>query len=294
MKIVCLIKKLPPTIYFVNTIHRAHPVSLVIEERPPEQSQGFKAVQKLIQFTETYGVIEALATIAGMGFSRTDAYRHHAINDHYFQDAWHEFQSDIPVLQVEDINAPQVLDRLRQEQPDIILDHGTSIVHNRILETAELSLNLHWGLSPYYRGTHCTEWALINWDPYNIGVTIHKLVKKIDGGDIIAQQRATVTPDDTAYSIDMQLSYMGAGLVCDILDRVKKGNSLYFTGQQSSVGYLTLDRQWSRYCRKQIHHIEGNRILEEMLRYPSRRQQLPIIESGENPDTRQKTGMHGE
>ena len=86
---------------------------------------------------------------------------------------------------VADNNSTEVARRLTALKPDLILDHGTSIVSDSIIETAPLALNLHWGLSPYYRGTFCTEWALINHDPRNIGVTIHRLAKAVDGGDIL-------------------------------------------------------------------------------------------------------------
>ena len=88
------------------------------------------------------------------------------------------------------------------------------------MATSDLALNLHWGLSPYYRGTHCTGWALINWDPYNIGVTIHKLTQRIDGGSILAQKRAVIKPGDTVNSINMQLTQLGTELVIKIIDKI--------------------------------------------------------------------------
>ena len=30
---------------------------------------------------------------------------------------------------------------------------------DELLAAVPLALNIHWGLLPYYRGTHCTEWA---------------------------------------------------------------------------------------------------------------------------------------
>ena len=98
------------------------------------------------------------------------------IYNKWFSNKWRKLDKTIPYIEVENINSQLVFKILKEINPDLILDHGTSIVKNHILENAKLALNLHWGLSPYYRGTHCTDWALINWDPNNIGVNSMSII----------------------------------------------------------------------------------------------------------------------
>ena len=159
----------------------------------------------------------------------------------------------------------------------MLLDHGTSILVPEIISEASLALNLHWGLSPYYRGTHCTEWALVNWDPLNIGVTIHKLSQQIDGGDIVGQARAVITPQDTVYSINMQLTHLGTKIVMQVLDRQKAGNELTFHRQDFSNSLLTRQRQWSPHLEQYIAELEQNGGIDRMLKSPARRTQLSIV-----------------
>ena len=168
--------------------------------------------------------------------------------------------------------------RLADEKFDVLLDHGTSIVKAPALDTSPLALNLHWGLSPYYRGVSCTGWALVNWDPYNIGVTIHKLAKEIDGGDIVAQKRATVRPTDNAYSVEMQLTKLGTDLTVQILGHMQRGKQLTFHKQDFSQGFVTLTRQWSRHWSNHLRFIEQNDVVPKMLKRPARKERLPIIE----------------
>ena len=222
-----------------------------------------------------FGAIDAaknrILNISGRGM-------HNTIHVNYFEDQWQFINKDIPVLYVDDINSQKVYDRLMYEKPDLILDHGTSIVKNHILEIADLSLNLHWGLSPYYRGIYCTDWALINWDPYNIGVTIHKLSRIIDGGSILAQKRAVIKPDDTVPSINMQLTKLGTDLIIRIIKKIERGESLQFYKQDLSAGYLTRNIQWSYLMQKQIDNIMKDNLLDSMLKNPSRKQKLPMID----------------
>jgi methionyl-tRNA formyltransferase len=136
---------------------------------------------------------------------------------------------------------------------------------------------LHWGLSPYYRGVFCTEWALINWDPYNIGVTIHRLSNIVDGGDILAQARAEVTAADTAHSINMQLTVLGTALVIEALNRNAAGQAYEFVRQDLSRGHAVYRRQWSDQLSRQITHIERHGLIGAMLRKPSRPERLPVV-----------------
>ncbi|CAA7622585.1 Formyl transferase domain protein [Magnetospirillum sp. LM-5] len=44
------------------------------------------------------------------------------------------------------------------------------------------ALNIHMGVSPYYRGSSCNFWALADRRPDMVGATIHKLSKGLDSG----------------------------------------------------------------------------------------------------------------
>jgi methionyl-tRNA formyltransferase len=47
------------------------------------------------------------------------------------------------------------------------------------------ALNIHMGLSPYYRGTSCNFWAMYDFLPNYVGATIHYLSKGLDSGPMI-------------------------------------------------------------------------------------------------------------
>ena len=47
------------------------------------------------------------------------------------------------------------------------------------------ALNIHMGVSPYYRGSSCNFWAMYNGDYQYMGATIHELSKGLDSGPIL-------------------------------------------------------------------------------------------------------------
>jgi len=272
IKIICLIRNNPAQIYFLNSINEKYKISLAIIESPVNRVG-------LIHKLKAKGAFGSLEDITNRVLTGGQKQRRR-IRDYnkYFGNKWKVIDQSISLLTTQDINSPAVYECLRREKPDLILDHGTSLVKDHILETSSLALNLHWGLSPYYRGSYCTEWALVNWDPYNIGVTIHKLAKKIDGGDILAQQRATLTSGDTAHSINMQLTALGVELIIQAIDRLVGGQELNFKKQDYSKGFMTCVKQWDRHTLKQVENLENNGMLKTILEKPARKQQLPIVE----------------
>ena len=270
-KIVCLIRSDPAFVYFVNRIHERHKVSLVVVESPSFR----RRLATKVNSNGIPGLIEALGNQVSKRINRKSP---NSDYHKYFGDQWRSIDPKIPNLRVNHINSQTVYERLKEEKPDLILDHGTSIVKNHILETSKLALNLHRGLSPYSRGTYCTERALINWDPYNIGVTIHKLTKIIDGGSILAQERPIIENGDTVGSVDMQLTQLGTELIIRVIDKIEAGEKLQFQKQNVSLGFLTLNRHWTKHLRKQIRHIDKNSLIEQMLKKPARRKKLPIVE----------------
>jgi methionyl-tRNA formyltransferase len=128
----------------------------------------------------------------------------------------------------------------------------------------------------------CTEWALIFWDPANIGVTVHELSHEIDGGAVAGQSRATVTPNDTVYSLNMQLTYLGTEIVVDVLRRVAAGEEVRLVEQDLSKGIVTYSKQWGSLLSRQIARLERDGTLAQMIESPSRGPQ-PIVTLSSTP-----------
>lgn len=269
MKIIGLVGGRPQHLAFINRIHRKHPVELVVVEAV--QWSGVKGFRNRLRSSFAMGGRTGRIPIKVR--SRAEA----AIYDRQFGDDWRDLDGGIEVMWTSDINAPAVQRRLEEAGADLLVDHGTAIVKPPVIETTPLALNLHWGLSPYYRGTNCTEWALLHWDPYNIGVTVHRLAQRIDGGDIVGQARVDIDPRDTPLSINMKLTAAGTDIMISAINRLAAGGSLTCAPQDLNQGHLTLNRQWSGELRSHIHRLAASGDIQKMLAKPSRRKRLPIV-----------------
>jgi folate-dependent phosphoribosylglycinamide formyltransferase PurN len=273
MNVICLIRDEPPLRYFANRIHQAQGVDLVVVEEP---TRAPSPVRRTLEYARREGVRAMTAEVRLRAQIRSERTRRRTTLERRFGDLWRRLDADIPLLRVRSVNEDEVVRRLRELAPVAVLDHGTSVVREPVLGQADLTLNLHWGLSPYYRGVRCTEWALIMWDPANIGVTVHSLTSEIDGGAIAGQKRAMVKADDTVHSLNMQLTYLGTEIVADALARIGAGQELPFVEQDLSEGILTNSRQWSALLGRHVRRIERDGTLARMLDAPSRGPQ-PIV-----------------
>lgn len=111
-------------------------------------------------------------------------------------------EQDLPVFAPDEINHPLWIERIRELQPDLIFSfYYRDLLSQELLDIPTMgAYNLHGSLLPRYRGRAPANWVLVNGEQ-ETGVTLHKMVMRPDAGDIVAQQRVGIAPDETAFSL---------------------------------------------------------------------------------------------
>jgi methionyl-tRNA formyltransferase len=135
--------------------------------------------------------------------------------------------SALDVLRSADISSGAVAERVARAGPDVIVVSGTRLIRPPVLElrTPIGMVNVHTGLSPYYRGGPCTFWSLYNEEPEYAGVTVHHLSPGIDSGDIILTARPELDVADGAASLDCKVVDLGHRLVLRALSLLAAGRA---------------------------------------------------------------------
>lgn len=82
------------------------------------------------------------------------------------------------------LNYSQLKDSLSS---DIYVVFGASYIKGWLVDflVEHRAINIHMGLSPYYRGSSCNFWALYDNNAEYVGATIHLLSKGLDSGDML-------------------------------------------------------------------------------------------------------------
>jgi phosphoribosylglycinamide formyltransferase-1 len=117
-----------------------------------------------------------------------------------------------------EINDPKVVQSIMKQNPDLLVCYGSSLVKSELLQRFQgRFLNVHLGLSPYYRGSGTNVWPLINNEPHMVGATFMHIDAGIDTGRIIHQIRAEMLAGDSPHKIGNRLIGKMTGIYADIV-----------------------------------------------------------------------------
>jgi len=105
-----------------------------------------------------------------------------------------------------EVNNPNIVNEIMNLLPEVIVVYGSSIIKEPILSAfPNKIINVHLGLSPYFRGAATNFWPFIENLVECIGVTFMYIDAGIDTGRIIHQIRPEINFFDTPSSIGNRL-----------------------------------------------------------------------------------------
>jgi methionyl-tRNA formyltransferase len=105
----------------------------------------------------------------------------------------------------------------------IVVAYG-SILPESIINLPQYgTLNIHYSLLPKYRGASPVESVLLNGE-IKTGVTIQKMVRKLDAGDIVACSEFPIDPNISKDELRDNLIKIGANLLIQILPLYTEGS----------------------------------------------------------------------
>jgi len=111
-----------------------------------------------------------------------------------------------------------------EAKPDLIVTAAYGqFVPTKVLNVPKLgAVNIHASLLPKYRGGSPIHASIKNGDEYT-GISIIYMVKKMDAGDVLAQEKVKIESDDTALSMFDKLGFVGADLLINTVDKLILG-----------------------------------------------------------------------
>lgn len=148
-------------------------------------------------------------------------------------------QYSIPVFAPDDINHPLWVERLRKLQPQVIFSfYYRHRLNDEILALAPLgAFNLHGSLLPVYRGCAPLNWVLVNGET-ETGVTLHRMISRVDAGNIIAQQRIAIADDDNALMLHQKLCQCAREVLADTLPQIRSGHYSEYPQDECTATYF--------------------------------------------------------
>ncbi len=181
-------------------------------------------------------------------------------------------------------NDPGEIERMAALAPDVVLVFGTGMLRERILSTFKgRIINVHLGLSPYYRGSGTNFWPLVNREPEYVGATIHCLDPRLDYGSILTHARPVIERGDGPHDIGNKAILRAAAVALPAAVSLLAGAT--GTLPQWTKGRLYQRKHFSADAVRRLQrHFETGMIDEYLAHAAARDATLRLIElKGGNP-----------
>ncbi len=230
LRVAVLVSTDPSDIYFANVLAGAlNVVGIVVESRAAVSVGLAKRIGKLAGYI--LRPLELKRRVNQRLIMKRHAEKVERIVEEGFGQKGREIITDkrIGKIEVTDISSPETVDFLKEVRPDVIAVCGTSILRGPVLNLAPHGvLNLHGGLSQYYRGLWTTLWAVYNEEPWYVGCTVHYVSSGIDDGDIIYQGRPEIEEHDNHETLYVKVVKLGTRLMIRAIEDIESGTARSF------------------------------------------------------------------
>lgn len=159
----------------------------------------------------------------------------------------------VPVITVPPgrMNDPEIIDRVREINPDCIAVFGTGLIKHELLDMDIKYINIHLGLSPWYRGTGSSFWPFFHNEPQYVGVTVFYLDLGIDSGPVIHQSLVDYEDGDWIHEGSVKAIISGINLQVQAIEELASG-SVVSSEQDLSFGQSYNAKDFNINALKQV------------------------------------------
>ena len=220
MRTVVIVSPDKPDIYFANQLAKMlNVVGIVVENQTPERDSS-SLVRKAMKYASTpVQFFQKVLDVLDRRFIEPRQPYNDTENSLDFGEEGRVLLvgEGVEVLHTQGVNAindPKYQTWIRNLYPDVIAVCGASILKADTLSISKYGvLNLHGGLSQFYRGVFTTEWAIHNREPECVGATVHFVAEGVDDGDVIYQGRPDIEEGDHPNSLCEKVARLGVQMM---------------------------------------------------------------------------------
>ena len=179
-----------------------------------------------------------------------------------------------------EINRQEHVETIRGLQPDLLIAYGCSIIRSSLLQDfAGRFVNIHLGLSPWYRGSGTNFWPLVNDEPELVGVTFMHIDEGVDTGRIIHQMRAAICWGDTPHMIGNRLIRDMAGECARLVQRFDQLEDMLPPPQPEQERYYR-KKDFTEEAVVQLYRNFNNGMIEQyLIEQVAREARHPIVQN---------------
>ncbi|MFT4703674.1 MAG: methionyl-tRNA formyltransferase [Bradymonadia bacterium] len=213
-------------VHLIRRVAEEHDVVGIIRpakrSKPPKR-RHFSPAQKLRR------------VLRGKVYARYYDYLDASIADHLFAGpapAVDPVPIDIPSDLINDAETRALV---RSWRPDVLILSGAPILKPALFSIPKVTINVHMGLSPDYRGEHTLFVPLARGDYARIAGTLHRVDAGVDTGPVLARVYPELSPTDSEPVLIARVMRMIGDVTVDFLSDLTFGRAHAESGGFPSV-----------------------------------------------------------
>ena len=127
---------------------------------------------------------------------------------------------------------------LKLLNPDlvIVVAYGQLISKNYLSLSKHGFINIHASLLPKWRGAAPIQRSIMNLDK-ETGVSIMKIVEKLDAGPVMMQEKINITSEMNAEDLSNKLSDLSSKLILECIDEIEGGKAKFIDQDEQKATY---------------------------------------------------------
>ncbi len=163
------------------------------------------------------------------------------------------------------INSLDVSIEIEKFQADISFIFGVDLILSPVIDRMPKDkINLHLGLSPWYKGSATLFWPFYFLEPQFCGFTFHQIIKNPDAGEIIHQDVPKLSYGETIHEVAANCVLKASNSI-DLLFSSWKKNKCFVGKIQKTTGRVWRDSDFDPSHLKLIYELFNDSIVDRYL-----------------------------
>ena len=169
------------------------------------------------------------------------------------------------IVKPADLNSTMVLNKVKEFNADICMIFGVNLVLDPVLsELPKNKINIHLGLSPWYKGGATLFWPFYYLQPNHAGVTIHQITKSADQGEIIHQFIPNLEAGDTIHDVGVKCVLKTKDEIIKVINHFKTYREFKGAVQKTS-GRVWIGKDFNPSHLRVIYNLFNDDIVDRYL-----------------------------
>ena len=164
------------------------------------------------------------------------------------------------------LNSKKIIKEIKKFDPDFAFIFGTNLISPSLIRVLPRDkINLHLGLSPWYKGAATLFWPFYFLKPQYAGITFHEINNQPDSGEIIHQNVPKLKKGDKMHEVAAKCVLQAAKDIKLLISFWKKNKKFIYYKQKTS-GRVWRNKDFHVSHLKLIYELYKHKIVDSYLK----------------------------